>query len=160
MAESEVECFRGVAEVICTQRHTTSCMSRHNSRWMLDLSPKNPINVRALSLGPRLSLFSGVSYCPFKWTCGEMLVISCARFWVCETNRSVSLFNQNLSSMTFYCAFFFSSISLNESLNYSWIIASSQGNGMVHNSQLLITRSFFLVGNCYTSLCLCRILPK
>ena len=26
--------------------------------------PKNPINVRAPSLGPRLSLFSEVSYCP------------------------------------------------------------------------------------------------
>ena len=26
--------------------------------------PKNPINARAPSLGPRLSLFSEVSYCP------------------------------------------------------------------------------------------------
>ena len=31
---------RGVPEVICAQRHTTTCMSRHNSRWLLDLSPQ------------------------------------------------------------------------------------------------------------------------
>ena len=34
---------RRVPEVICTQRHTRTCMSRHNSRWLLDLSPKQSI---------------------------------------------------------------------------------------------------------------------
>ena len=56
----------GVPEVICAQRPTTTCMSRHKSRWLLDLSPRspanNPINSRALSMNPRLSLFSEVSY--------------------------------------------------------------------------------------------------
>ena len=34
-----------------------------SSRWLLDLSPQNnPINERALSLGPRLSQFSELSY--------------------------------------------------------------------------------------------------
>ena len=31
---------RGVPEVICTQRHTTTCMPRHNTRWLLTLSPQ------------------------------------------------------------------------------------------------------------------------
>ena len=54
---------RGVPEVICAQSHTTTCMSRHNSRWLARLVPhNNPINACALSLGPRLSLFSEVSY--------------------------------------------------------------------------------------------------
>ena len=34
---------RGVSEVICAQRHTRTCMSRHNYRWLLDLSPKQSI---------------------------------------------------------------------------------------------------------------------
>ena len=39
-----------------------------SSRWLLDLSPQNnPINERALSLGPRLSLFSEVSYREQDW---------------------------------------------------------------------------------------------
>ena len=60
---------RGVPEVICAQKHTTTCVSRHNSRWLLDFSPqKNPINARALSLGPKLSLFSEVSYCRIALT--------------------------------------------------------------------------------------------
>ena len=38
-------------------------MSRHNSRWLLDLYPQTTSrNERVLSLGPRLSLFSEVSY--------------------------------------------------------------------------------------------------
>ena len=38
-------------------------MSRHNLRWLARLvPPNNPINARELSLGPRLSLFSEVSY--------------------------------------------------------------------------------------------------
>ena len=45
----------------CT-KNTTTCTSRHNSRRLLDLSPKQSINERALSLGPRLSLFFEVSY--------------------------------------------------------------------------------------------------
>ena len=50
---------RGVPEVICAERHTTTCMSRHIFEVAARLvSPNNPINVRALSLGPRLSLFS------------------------------------------------------------------------------------------------------
>ena len=60
----------GVPEVICAQRPTTTCMSRHWSRGRLDLSPpppphspaNNPINARALIMSPRLSLFSEVSY--------------------------------------------------------------------------------------------------
>ena len=50
---------RGVPEVICAQRHTTNCTSRHNSKWLLDLTPpppptpNNPTNARALGLGPR-----------------------------------------------------------------------------------------------------------
>ena len=65
MAESEVECFNGVPEVICVQSHTTTYMSRHNSRWLARHVPppsNNPINARALSLSHRLSLFSEVSY--------------------------------------------------------------------------------------------------
>ena len=53
---------RGVPEVICAQRCTTNCTSHHNSRWLLDLSPQTIPQMRALSLGPRLSLFSVVSY--------------------------------------------------------------------------------------------------
>ena len=30
----------GVPEVICAQRHTTTCMSRHSSRWLLHLFPQ------------------------------------------------------------------------------------------------------------------------
>ena len=33
----------GVPEVICAQRPTTTCMSRHRSRWLLDLSPPPPL---------------------------------------------------------------------------------------------------------------------
>ena len=33
---------RGVSEVICAQRHTTNCTSRHNSKWLLDLTPPHP----------------------------------------------------------------------------------------------------------------------
>ena len=33
---------RGVPEVICAQRHTTNCTSRHNSKWLLDLPPHPP----------------------------------------------------------------------------------------------------------------------
>ena len=33
---------RGVPEVICAQRHTTNCTSRHNSKWLLDLPPNHP----------------------------------------------------------------------------------------------------------------------
>ena len=51
------------------QRRTTTCMSRHDSRWLLDLSPqKIPQNPLALSLGPKLSLFSEVSYCRIALT--------------------------------------------------------------------------------------------
>ena len=39
-----------------------------SSRWLLDLSPQNnPINERGLSLGPRLSPFSEVSYREQDW---------------------------------------------------------------------------------------------
>ena len=31
---------QGIPEVICSQRHTTTCTSHHNSRWLLDLSPQ------------------------------------------------------------------------------------------------------------------------
>ena len=31
---------RGVPEVICAQKHTTTCMSGHNSRWLLTLCPE------------------------------------------------------------------------------------------------------------------------
>ena len=88
---------RGVPEVICAQRHTTTCMSRHNSRWLLTLTPtpcslwllltlthtppptppppppKDPINARALSLGPRLSLFSEVGYINVKFLIPERI---------------------------------------------------------------------------------------
>ena len=62
-----IECqTRGVSEVICAQRHSTTYMPRHNIKWLLALSlpppPDNPINTRALSLGPRLSLFPEVDY--------------------------------------------------------------------------------------------------
>ena len=60
---------RGVPEVICAQRHTTTCMSRHNSRWLLN----DPINARALSLGPRLSLFSEVGYINVKFLIPERI---------------------------------------------------------------------------------------
>ena len=55
---------RKVPEFFCAQkRKKTTCMSRHNSRWLARLfPPNNPINERALSLGSRLSLFSEVSY--------------------------------------------------------------------------------------------------
>ena len=54
---------RGVPEVICAKRHTTTCVSRHIFKVAARLVPSNnPISERALSLGPRLSLFSGVSY--------------------------------------------------------------------------------------------------
>ena len=71
---------RGVPEVICAQRHTTTCMSRHNSRWLLTLTappppppPNDPINARALSLGPRLSLFSEVGYINVKFLIPERI---------------------------------------------------------------------------------------
>ena len=67
---------RGVPEVICAQRHKTSYMSPHNSRWLLDLSPpNNPINARALSLGTRRSLFSEVSRCNrmYIWFTGRYI---------------------------------------------------------------------------------------
>ena len=54
---------RGVPEVICAQKHITTCMPRHNTKLLLTLPPpppKNPINTRAPSLGPRLSLFCEV----------------------------------------------------------------------------------------------------
>ena len=56
---------RGVPEVICAKRHTTTCVSRHIHVFKVAarlVPPNNPISARALSLGPRLSLFSGVSY--------------------------------------------------------------------------------------------------
>lgn len=54
---------KGVPEVICGQRHTTTCMSHHNSSWLVDLSPpNNPINAHTPSLDHRLSLSSKVSY--------------------------------------------------------------------------------------------------
>ena len=35
-----IECqTRGVPEVICAQRHSTTCMPRHNTKWLLTLSP-------------------------------------------------------------------------------------------------------------------------
>ena len=63
-----IECqTKGVSEVICAQGHSTTYMPRHNIKWLLALPPPpapsdNPINTRALSLGPRLSLFSEVDY--------------------------------------------------------------------------------------------------
>ena len=46
------------------QKNATPGESRHNSRWLLDLSPPPPIPINecALSLGPRLSFHSEVSY--------------------------------------------------------------------------------------------------
>ena len=35
---------RGVPEVICAQRYKTNYISRHTSRWLLDLSPPPPNN--------------------------------------------------------------------------------------------------------------------
>ena len=36
-----IECqTRGIPEVICAQRHTTTCMPRHNTRRLLTLSPQ------------------------------------------------------------------------------------------------------------------------
>ena len=54
---------RGVPEVICAERHIKTCVSRHIFKVAARLvPPHNPISARALSLGPRLSLFSEVSY--------------------------------------------------------------------------------------------------
>ena len=36
---------RGVPEVICAQRHTTTCMPRHNTRWLLTLSPQTILSM-------------------------------------------------------------------------------------------------------------------
>ena len=55
---------RGVPQAIFAQRHTTTCMSHHIkfkvAAWLVP--PNDPINACALSLGPRLSLFSEVNY--------------------------------------------------------------------------------------------------
>ena len=57
---------RGVPQAICAQRRTTTCMSHHIKFKVAArlVPPNDPINACALSLGPRLSLFSGVSYRP------------------------------------------------------------------------------------------------
>ena len=77
------KCQLRVPEVICAQSHTTTCLSRHNSRWLLDLSPpNNPLNARALSVGPRLSLFSEVSYWIFTSIECELHVSTPCEFWL------------------------------------------------------------------------------
>ena len=41
---------RGIPEVICAQRHTATCMSRHNLRWLLHLFPQTIPKMRARSV--------------------------------------------------------------------------------------------------------------
>ena len=67
---------RGVPEVICAQRHTTTCMSRHNSRWLLTLTPpaaERSHKCARAQLGPRLSLFSEVGYINVKFLIPERI---------------------------------------------------------------------------------------
>ena len=74
---------RGIPEVICAERHTATCMSRHNLRWLLHLSPQTIPKMRA-----RLVWVPGYHSFP-KWAVRVRIVYeSWSRFVVSSIKSS------------------------------------------------------------------------